>query len=84
MIAHREDNPCFLNGAIIWKSLRVRRVFDEANRTLIHITHAQEVQQGSAKNVDLDRAAVSGRALSSTFLDGRAEFHLQSFVPVKN
>lgn len=35
--------------SIIWKSLRVRRIFDEANQTLIYITHAREVEQGSAK-----------------------------------
>lgn len=35
--------------SIIWKSLRVRRVFDEQHQTLIYITHAREVQQGSAK-----------------------------------
>lgn len=35
--------------SIIWKSLRVRRIFDEDNQTLIYITHAREVQEGSAK-----------------------------------
>jgi len=35
--------------SIIWKSLKVRRIFDEANQTLIYITHAREVQNGSAK-----------------------------------
>jgi CreA protein len=35
--------------SIIWKSLQVRRIFDEANQTLIYITHAREVEQGSAK-----------------------------------
>jgi CreA protein len=35
--------------SIIWKSLRVRRIFDEANQTLIYVTHAREVEQGSAK-----------------------------------
>lgn len=35
--------------SIIWKSLSVKRIFDEANRTLIYVAHAREVQDGSAK-----------------------------------
>ncbi|MDA9865496.1 CreA family protein [bacterium] len=35
--------------SIIWKSLNVTRIFDEANQTLIYIAHASEVQDGSAK-----------------------------------
>ncbi len=35
--------------SIIWKSLSVKRIFDEANRTLIYVVHAREVQDGSAK-----------------------------------
>lgn len=35
--------------SIVWKSLRVRRIFDEANQTLIYLAHAREVQNGSAK-----------------------------------
>jgi CreA protein len=35
--------------SIIWKSLEVKRIFDEANQTLIYISHAREVQNGSAK-----------------------------------
>lgn len=35
--------------SIIWKTLHVRRIFDEANQTLIYLTHAREVQEGSAK-----------------------------------
>ena len=35
--------------SIIWKSLDVRRIFDETNQTLIYISHAREVQNGSAK-----------------------------------
>lgn len=35
--------------SIIWKSLNVRRIFDDGNQTLIYITHAREVQEGSAK-----------------------------------
>lgn len=35
--------------SIIWKSLKVTRIFDQANDTLIYLTHAAEVQDGSAK-----------------------------------
>ena len=35
--------------SIIWKSLKVTRIFDAENQTLIYIAHAREVQEGSAK-----------------------------------
>lgn len=35
--------------SIIFKTLRVKRIFDEANQTLIYISHARDVQNGSAK-----------------------------------
>jgi len=35
--------------SIIFKTLRVKRIFDEANQTLIYISHARDVQDGSAK-----------------------------------
>lgn len=35
--------------SIIWKSLGVKRIFDEKNQALIYIAHAREVQNGSAK-----------------------------------
>jgi len=35
--------------SIIWKSIRIKRVYDEANRTLIYLAHARELTQGSAK-----------------------------------
>ncbi len=35
--------------SIIWKSLRVTRILDEANNTLVYVAHANEVQNGSAK-----------------------------------
>lgn len=35
--------------SIILKSIRVTRVFDEANQTLIYLAHGSEVSQGSAK-----------------------------------
>ncbi|NNK17489.1 MAG: CREA protein [Sulfitobacter sp.] len=35
--------------SIIFKSLRVKRIFDEESNTLIYISHARDVQNGSAK-----------------------------------
>ncbi|SDG47940.1 CreA family protein [Sulfitobacter delicatus] len=35
--------------SIIFKTLRVKRIFDQKNNTLIYISHSQRVQDGSAK-----------------------------------
>lgn len=35
--------------SIILKSIRIKRIFDEANNTLIYLAHATELTQGSAK-----------------------------------
>ena len=35
--------------SLIWKSLRVTRVFDAENNALIYLAHAREIQQGSGK-----------------------------------
>jgi CreA protein len=35
--------------SIIFKTLKIKRIFDEANNTLIYISHARDVQDGSAK-----------------------------------
>ena len=35
--------------SIIFKTLRVKRIFDEAHQTLIYLSHARDVQNGSAK-----------------------------------
>lgn len=35
--------------SIILKSLNVKRIFDEANQTLVYVSHARDVQNGSAK-----------------------------------
>jgi len=35
--------------SIVLKSLRIKRIFDEANRTLIYVAHARELTDGSAK-----------------------------------
>ncbi|RLQ89498.1 CreA family protein [Notoacmeibacter ruber] len=35
--------------SLIWKSVRVTRIYDAANKTLIYLAHATQVQDGSAK-----------------------------------
>ena len=35
--------------SLIWKSLRVNRIYDKATNSLIYISHAREVQMGSGK-----------------------------------
>ncbi len=35
--------------SVILKSLRIKRIFDEANQTLIYLVHARELTEGSAK-----------------------------------
>ena len=35
--------------SLVLKSLRVKRIWDEPNRTLIYVTHAAELVDGSAK-----------------------------------
>ena len=35
--------------SIIFKTLKVKRIFDEKNQTLVYISHARDVQNGSAK-----------------------------------
>lgn len=43
------ENVFSKSRSIILKSLNVRRIFDEDHQTLIYVTHAREVQEGSAK-----------------------------------
>ena len=35
--------------SLIWKSLRVTRIYDAANNSLIYLGHARQIQQGSGK-----------------------------------
>lgn len=35
--------------SVIFKSIRVKRIFDAANQTLIYVAHARDVARGSAK-----------------------------------
>lgn len=35
--------------SLVWKSLRVSRVYDADNNALVYLAHAREIQQGSGK-----------------------------------
>jgi CreA protein len=35
--------------SLIWKSLRVTRVYDQTSNSLIYLAHARQIQQGSGK-----------------------------------
>ncbi|HEY4201346.1 MAG TPA: CreA family protein [Devosiaceae bacterium] len=37
------------NRSLIWKSLRVSRIYDKANNELVYLAHARELQLGSGK-----------------------------------
>ncbi|MEM7487860.1 MAG: CreA family protein [Pseudomonadota bacterium] len=46
----KDGEQVFREGrSIILKTLRIKRIFDEPNQTLIYLVHAQELTQGSAK-----------------------------------
>lgn len=49
--------------SLIWKSLRVSRIYDKANNSLIYLAHARQVQLGSGKMsisvIPLDGAEVT-------------------------
>lgn len=35
--------------SLVWKSIEVTRIYDEARQTLVYLSHASEVKDGSAK-----------------------------------
>jgi len=35
--------------SLVFKTLRIKRIYDETNRTLIYLAHARELTEGSAK-----------------------------------
>ena len=35
--------------SLIWKSLRVTRIYDATNNALVYLAHARQIQQGSGK-----------------------------------
>ena len=51
--------------SLIWKSLRVTRVYDAANDALIYLAHAREIQQGSGK-MSLSVVPLRGQAVTWT------------------
>jgi CreA protein len=55
------------NRSLVWKSLRVNRIYDQANNSLIYLSHAREVQQGSGK---MSMSVVPLNGLEVTWTDG--------------
>ena len=51
--------------SLIWKSLRVSRVYDAANNSLIYLAHAREIQQGSGK-MSLSVVSLAGQDVTWT------------------
>jgi CreA protein len=49
--------------SLIFKSLRVKRIYDEKNQVLIYLAHADELQEGSAKMSISTVALEPGEAL---------------------
>jgi CreA protein len=49
--------------SLIWKSLRVTRVYDKANNSLVYVAHARELQQGSGK-MSLSVVPLNGLAVT--------------------
>ena len=50
-ISKREDGEDVFSESrsLIYKSLRVKRIYDEKNQVLIYLAHANELSEGSAK-----------------------------------
>ena len=51
--------------SLIFKSLRVKRIYDEKNQVLIYLAHANELQEGSAKMSISTVALAPGEALAA-------------------
>ena len=51
--------------SLIFKSLRVKRIYDETNQVLIYLAHADELQEGSAKMSISTVALAPGEALAA-------------------
>ena len=46
----KDGEEVFRQGrSLVLKSLRIKRIYDEQNRTLIYLVHARELTEGSAK-----------------------------------
>ena len=53
--------------SLIWKSLRVSRIYDAENNSLVYLAHARELQQGSGK---MSLSVVPLTGLDVTWTDG--------------
>ena len=51
--------------SLVFKALGVRRIWDEANQTLVYIVYSRQVTEGSAK-MDISTVALKGQAVSWT------------------
>jgi len=49
--------------SLVWKSLEVTRIYDEENQTLIYLSHASEVKDGSAK-MSISTVPLFGQSVS--------------------
>lgn len=58
--------------SLIWKSLRVTRIYDSANNALIYLGHAREIQQGSGK---MSLSVVPLNGLDVTWTNGAPTAH---------
>lgn len=56
--------------SLIWKSLRVTRIYDATNNSLIYLAHARQVQQGSGK---MSLSVVPLNGLDVTWANGAPE-----------
>ena len=54
--------------SLIFKSLRITRVYDKANNTLLYLAHARELQLGSGK---MSLSAVPLNGLNVTWANGK-------------
>ena len=54
------ENVFSKRTSLVWKSLKVTRIYDEENKTLIYLSHATEVQNGSAK-MDISTIPLHGK-----------------------
>jgi CreA protein len=51
--------------SLIWKSLRVSRIYDAENNALVYLAHARELQQGSGK-MSLSVVPLNGKDVTWT------------------
>ena len=54
--------------SLIFKSLRITRVYDKANNTLLYLAHARELQMGSGK---MSLSAVPLNGINVTWTNGK-------------